>query len=94
MEIKLATVYVSEYIGSLPHDPIGSPTLRLNQSRDRVGQFTIDVRDAAPQPQTGELNQTSVISLPVTFLFRFEDMASNNISFLWTVRCRANLNNG
>lgn len=90
IQIKLATVliYLSEYIGSLPHDPIDSPTLRLDQGRDRIGQFIIDVSTAAPQPQAGELNQMTVIS-PVAFLFRFEDMTSNNVSFKWTVRCTA-----
>ena len=70
--------------GSLPLHPTGPPRLMPDRSTGRAGQYIVDLSEAAPQPQDGEVVDRTNISA-VTFLFRFEDMNSSNVFFNWTV---------
>ena len=78
----LAIIFVLK--GSPPPDPIGPPRLIPDQTMRRPGQFIVDLSDAAPQPREGESIDRSAIS-SVTFLFRFEEVNTSNVSFNWTV---------
>ena len=73
--------------GDLPLDPVGRPSLVADQSTERAGQFIVDLSGATPQPQGREqVNQTYATMIPpVAFLFRFEEIATHNVSYIWTV---------
>ena len=76
--------------GPHPPDPIGPPRLIPDRTTGRAGQFIVDLSNAAPQPQEDESIDRSTIS-SVTFLFRFEEVNTSNVSFNWTVsKCMLN----
>ena len=81
------TIIAKYYNGTLPLDPIGPPRLIPDRSTGRPGQFIVDLSDAAPQQREGESVDRSAISNDdiVTFLFRFEEVNTSNVSFNWTV---------
>ena len=55
----------------------------------KIGQFRVDITDAAPQPREDEVvNQTTVTN--VIFLLRFEEMMSHNVSYMWVVSAHRN----
>ena len=53
-----------------------------DRGTDKIGQFTIHLSDAAPQPGEGEeVNRAT----NVIFLLRFEETMSHNVSYMWVV---------
>ena len=76
--------FSSEEAGALPQDPIGPPSLMQGGNSERVGQFSINLSDAAPQSEDGELANNVTVH-PVAFLFRLEETMSRNVSYIWTV---------
>ena len=81
--IKINVTEVNET--QLPLDPIGPPRLIPDNSTERPGQFIVDLSDAAPQPQDAEL-VTQTFMPAVTFLFKFQEVDSHNVSYEWLVR--------
>ena len=67
----------------VPHAPEGPPWLIPVQDSEIAGQFIVDLSGAIPQHHSCESIENA--TLPVVFLFKFEDMHSHNISFNWTV---------
>ena len=65
----------------MPPAPEGPPWLIPVQG---FGQFIADLSGAIPHHHSCE-STTENATLPVVFLFKFEDMNSHNISFNWTV---------
>ena len=87
MTLDSLSIYPNQWIefaGVPPLDPIGPPRLIPDRSTERAGQFIVDLSDAAPKPREGESIDRSAI-LSVTFLFRFEEVNTSNVSFNWTV---------
>ena len=64
--------------GDKPPDPIGPPKFVRGKN---PGEFTVDLSDAAPKPEVGQV----INSEPVAFLFQFEDVNSRDIFFNWIV---------
>ena len=83
IKLKFILLWIEAAAGALPRDPVGRPSLIPEQSTERAGQFIIDLSGAAPRPQRGEHTRTT--SSAVTFLFRFEEMTTQNVSYIWTV---------
>ena len=74
-----------EAAGSPPRNPIGPPSLIQDNSTERVGQFIVDLSDAAPQPRGREqITQTDIPT--VAFLIKLEELNSHDVSFIWVVR--------
>lgn len=84
----------TEVAGNRPLDPSGPPVLLPDSSSDRVGQFTVDLTGTLPRKQLptadGVDNGTTAAINPVTFLFRFEEMTSHNVSYIWQVSMMLN----
>ena len=75
-----------------PLNPIGPPRLTPDCSTQRAGQLIVDLSDAAPQTQKsssdidGSGEPLVPLSVdPVTFLFKFEELYSHNVSYEWVV---------
>jgi hypothetical protein len=75
-----------ENSSQVPPAPQGPPWLIPMQDSESViaGQFIIDLSGAIPQHHSCESTIENA-TRPVVFLFKFEDVNSNNISFNWTV---------
>ena len=70
--------------GTPPLNPTGPPRLIPDNSTGRDGQYTIDLSDAIPEGGSGFV-EPSIIYDTVTFLFKFEEVYSHNVSYRWMV---------
>ena len=83
MFVSLCHYFSFQSAEIVPRDPSGPPVLIPERNTDRVGQFSVDLSMAVPHNTSELINQT--LTSAVTFLFRMEDITSNNVFYNWTV---------
>ena len=72
--------------GTPPLNPIGPPRLIPDNSTRRAGQYTIDLSDAISVGGSGFMEPDITVTRDtVTFLFKYEEGYSQNVSYNWVV---------
>ena len=77
--------------GTPPLNPTGPPQLIPDRSIRKAGQYTIDLSDAIiPEGGSGGIDllvrePNNIATDTVTFLLKFEEVHSYNVSYNWVV---------